>query len=189
MPRTIRPATEADVSALKKLDATYEVGRRVLALKRSGSTPELTFSFRWREGTPSEAVYDVYTPEGIRSALSKTDLFLVADAGEGIAGLLMIVEPPWTDAAEITDLVVDRRHRRCGAGRSLVSAAVDWAHARNPRALWVEPRADNAGAIEFYLSLGFRISGFNDRWASNEDGQDGRATIFMHVELPEKGTR
>ena len=59
---------------------------------------------------------------------------------------------------------------------------------RRIRALWVEPRADNADAIEFYLSLGFRISGFNDRWNSNDDDQDGHATVFMHLELPEGAT-
>jgi hypothetical protein len=43
----------------------------------------------------------------------------------------------------------------------------------------VEPRADYAGAIEFYLSFGFRISGFNDRMHSNQD--DVPPTIFMYL--------
>ncbi len=60
---------------------------------------------------------------------------------------------------------------------------MDWARERSLRALWVEPRADNAEAIGFYLSLGFRMSGFNDRLYSNRDHEDGRPTLYMHREL------
>ena len=182
MTLAVRSATEADIPALIKLDATYTIGRRLLALTRSGTPPELTFSFQWRQGTPSEAVYDAYTPEGLRRALTTgADLVLVAEAEAQIAGLLMVVLPRWTDAGEITDLVVDRPSRRRGVGRALVHAATDWARERKLRALWVEPAADNDGAIEFYLSLGFRLSGFNDRWTSNDS--DARPTIYLHLEL------
>ena len=178
----VRSATEADIPALIGLDATYTVGRRLLALMRSGTPPELTFSFQWRQGTPAEAVYDAYTPEGLRRALTEaTDLLLVAEAEARIAGLLMVVLPRWTDAGEITDLVVDRASRRSGVGRALVHAAADWARERKLRALWVEPAADNSDAIEFYLSLGFRVSGFNDRWSSNDN--DVRPTIYLYLEL------
>ncbi len=182
MTLAVRAATEADISALMELDATYTIGRRLLALTRSGTQPELTFSFEWRQGTPSPAVYDEYTPEGLRRALTEaTDLFLVAEAEAQIAGLLMVVLPRWTDAGEITDLVVHRPLRRSGVGQALVDAAAAWARERRLRALWVEPAADNDGAIEFYLSLGFRISGFNDRWSSNDT--DVRPTIYMHLDL------
>jgi ribosomal protein S18 acetylase RimI-like enzyme len=47
----------------------------------------------------------------------------------------------------------------------------------------VEPRADNHAAISFYVSLGFRVAGFNDRVYSNADDAEGRTTVFMHLEL------
>jgi ribosomal protein S18 acetylase RimI-like enzyme len=181
---TVREATEGDVRALARLDATYVAGRRVLALDRTGAPPEATIAFRWRDGTPVEAVYGEYDEARLRRALGKADLFLVAEIDHAIAGLLIVIVPSWTDAGEITDLVVDRTLRERGAGRALVEAAAGWAQGRSLRALWVEPRADNADAIECYLSLGFRLSGFNDRMYSNNDHEDGKPTLFMHLELP-----
>ena len=179
-PPTVRPATAADFAAIAGMDLTYPTGR-VLALERSGAPPELTFSFRWRDGPPGEAVYAEYRQEELPPA--RADVFLVAEVDGRVAGLLMIIKPEWTDAGEITDLAIDRSARRRGAGRALVAAAKVWARERSLRALWVEPRADNADAIEFYLSLGFRLSGFSDRLYSNADDADGRPTIYLHLEL------
>jgi ribosomal protein S18 acetylase RimI-like enzyme len=187
MPPTVRAATEADFAALEAMDLTYSTAR-FLSLIRAGSPPEHTFSFVWRDGEPGEAVYQHYTEEFSRRAFEGgADLFLVAEVDGRIVGLLMVVLPKWTDAGEITDLAVDRRFRRHGAGRALVQAAVAWARERNLRALWVEPRANFAGAIEFYLSMGFRLSGFSDRLYSNADDEDGRPTIYLHLEL-DRGT-
>ena len=183
MPIETRPATEADLPALTRLDLTYPTDR-YLALERSGEAPEHTFAFRWRNRVPAPmAVYATYSVEGLRGALEETDLFVVADVDGEVAGLLMIIVPDWTDAAEITDLAVDIAFRRTGAGRALVDAASQWARERGYRSLWVEPSADNHAAISFYVSLGFRLSGFNDRMYSNLDDEVGRPTIFMHLEL------
>jgi len=183
MPLTVRPATEADLPALTRLDLTYPTDR-FLALERSGEPPEHTFTLRWRNRVPAPmAVYATYTLDGLRKALEATDLFLAAEVDGVLAGLLMIIVPTWTDAAEITDLAVDIAFRRLGAGRALVNAAVEWARERRYRSLWVEPRGDNHAAISFYTALGFRLSGFNDRMYSNADHADGRPTIYMHLEL------
>ena len=179
---TVRPATERDLAKLAGLDYTYPTGR-LLSLQRSGDAPELTFSFRWREAKPSEALYGDYTVESLRRALTRADLFIVAELDRHLAGLLMVLLPTYTDAGEITDFAVHRPLRRRGVGRALVDAAADWAKERKLRALWVEPRADNAEAIEFYLSLGFRISGFNDRMYSNSDDEDGHPTFYLYREL------
>ena len=183
MPVTVRPATEADLPSLTRLDLTYPTDR-ILSLARSGESPEHAFALRWRNRVPAPmAVYATYTVDRLRGALERTDLFIVAVVDGEVAGLLMIIVPAWTDAAEITDLAVDIAFRRMGAGRALVDAATEWARARGHRALWVEPRADNHAAISFYISLGFRVSGFNDWLYSNTDHEDGRPTVFMHLEL------
>jgi ribosomal protein S18 acetylase RimI-like enzyme len=183
MPVTVRPASEADLSALTRLDLTYPTDR-VLALDRAGEPPEHTFALRWRNHVPAPmAVYATYTIDRLRQALSTTDLALVAEVDGEVAGLLILVVPEWTDAAEITDLAIDIAFRRLGAGHALIEAAADWARGRGYRALWVEPRADNHAAISFYISLGFRLSGFNDRLYSNTDHEDGKPTVYMHLEL------
>ena len=178
----VRPATETDFSALAHLDLTYPTNR-YLAIERSGTPPEHTFTLRWREHETPDEVYNSYTGDWLRNALNRADLFLVAESDGEPVGLLMVLRASWTDAGEITDLAVDRGARRIGAGKALANAAVSWARERALRALWVEPRADNAEAIEFYLRRGFRISGFNDRLYSNQDDAPGRSTVYMHLEL------
>ncbi len=183
-----RDATEADFEALTKLDLTYTVGDRYLELRRSGTEQELTFSLRWREGVARDVLYDTLTVDGLHQALEKhTDAFFVAALGSAgdsaIAGYLMIVKPRFTDAAEITDVAVDRPARRSGAGRALIEAAVAWGRERNLRALWVEPQGKAGGPIDFYLKLGFRISGINDRWYTNTDETEGQHTVYMYLEL------
>ena len=183
MPVTVRSAAEADLPALTRLDLTYPTDR-VLALERSGEPPEHTFALRSRNRVPAPmALYATYTTDRLREALSQANVFLVAEVDGDVAGLLMVIVPEWTDAAEITDLAIDIAFRRLGAGRALVEAAAAWAAERGRRALWVEPRADNHAAISFYISLGFRLSGFNDRLYSNADHERGKLTVYMHVEL------
>lgn len=183
MPVTVRPATAADLPALTRLDLTYPTDR-YLALERSGEPPEHALTLRWRNRVPApKAVYATYTVDRLQEALERADSFVVAHLDGEVAGLLMIIVPTWTDAAEITDLAVDIAFRRMGAGRALVETAVEWARQRDRRALWVEPRADNHAAISFYVSMGFRVSGFNDRMYSNKDHEDGRPTVLMYLEL------
>ena len=176
----IRAATEADLSALTRLDLTYPTDH-YLALERRGQPPEHIFSFRWRSRVPEKAVavYADYALDGLRDALTRTDLFLVSEIDEEIVGLLMIVVSTWTDAAEITDLAVGAPHRRQGCGRALIVAAAEWARQRGVRLLWVEPRADNAGAIEFYLSLGFRICAVD----ADAEGEEGARVAYMCLAL------
>jgi len=183
MPVIVRKATEKDLSALPRLDLTYPTDR-VLSLERFGESPEHTFALRWRNRVPAPmAVYATYTIDRLREALSSADFFLVAEVDGEVAGLLILVVPEWTDAVEITDLAVDIAFRRMDAGRALLTTAVEWARTQGHRALWVEPRADNHAAISFYVSLGFRLSGFNDRLYSNADHGDGKPTVYVHLEL------
>ena len=179
---TVRPATEGDLTGLAKMDLTYPTGQ-LLSLERSGAPPELSFKLRWRDAPSGEAVYEEYTEDGLRRALGHTELFLMGEVDVQPTGLLMIVLAGYTDAGEITDLAVHRPFRRRGVGRTLVQASADWARQRGLRALWVEPRAGNAEAIGFYMSLGFRMSGFNDRLYANSDHEAGRPTLYFYLEL------
>jgi ribosomal-protein-alanine N-acetyltransferase len=181
-PVCVRPVVEDDLLALTQLDLSYPADR-VLALERSDQAPEHTFALRWRHRGPGEAVYAEPTVDWLRAAHARADVFLVARIGGDAAGYLMIVVPTWTDAGEITDLAVHRPLRHRGVGRALVDAGLEFARSRELRALWVEPRADNAEAIDFYLALGFRVAGFNDRMYSNGDDEDGRITLLMYRDL------
>lgn len=178
----VRALLDSDVARLAAMDLAYDT-RRVLALERTGEGAEIRVAFGWRAVDSRPRLYNEYSEQRLRDAPSRADAFFVAETSGAPCGLLIIVVPLWTDAAEITDLAVDRPARGLGAGRALVSAAVEYARNRHLRALWVEPRSDNSAAIDFYLKLGFRISGFNDRMYSNGDDGGADTTIYMHLDL------
>src|SRR5437870_11704883 len=125
MPVTVRPASEADLSALTRLDLTYPTDR-VLALDRAGEPPEHTFALRWRNHVPAAmAVYATYTIDRLRQALSTTDLTVVAVVDGEVAGVLVLGVPELTDSAELTDLAIDIAFPLLGAGRVQVHGAAD----------------------------------------------------------------
>jgi ribosomal protein S18 acetylase RimI-like enzyme len=185
---TVRDATPRDCAALAALDLTYESSRH-LVIDRQGEGAAITWRAPWRHAPPATLTYATYTTNGLRGAFDNPNLarFLVAHLEGAPAGLLLILTHPWTDAGEITDFAVGRHHRRNGVGAALLDAAIAAARASSMRSLWVEPRADNHTAIEFYLHRDFRISGFNDRMYANDDHLPGRTTIFMHLELHPPG--
>jgi ribosomal protein S18 acetylase RimI-like enzyme len=179
---TVREAQEEDFEAVAGFDLSYAT-TRYLQVERTGTPPEHTIAFKWADRKTPDAIYNEYPVERLQQAGDKLDLFLVAQSGESVIGLLMIIVPSWANAAEITDFAVHRGARRQGAGRALLEEAVRWAKERRYVALWVEPRADNAEAIQFYIANGFRVSGFNDHLYSNADDEPGQQTLYMHLEL------
>jgi len=173
------PARRDDFPAIARFGLTYAADR-VLAVERSRSDPPLYLRLRWqpRPGAPP-AAYATYTAEWLGRALARAPLFLIAESDSIPVAMLIARVYDWTDAAEITDLAVDTSARRIGAGTALVDAACGWARAQGRRAVWVEPRADNAAAIEFYLALDFRIAGASNHASPAPE----QAVIFMRREL------
>lgn len=92
---------------------------------------------------------------------------LVAELEGQVVGLLALTfeEGPVYVVAEarpyahISDLVVDRAHRRKGIGGALMNAAERQALARGYRELCVGVLAGNRGAEAAYASQGFRVFG------------------------------
>jgi ribosomal protein S18 acetylase RimI-like enzyme len=79
---------------------------------------------------------------------------------EGVpVGLVQVSYRVRSFEVEITHLWVCREHRRKGAARKLLSAAVEFAVERNPRAITLWVTAGNSSAESLYQSVGFRYSG------------------------------
>jgi hypothetical protein len=74
----VRPVTEADFSALTRLDLTYPTDR-YLHIERSGEVPEMTWTLCWRRRTlaPQAAVYAAPDVEWLTGAYQRAGLFLV----------------------------------------------------------------------------------------------------------------
>lgn len=85
-------------------------------------------------------------------------------ASPGVAGFLltagttdigMAICRVAADEAELLTIAVSSEHRRRGAGRRLLSAAIEHVRRAGARSLFLEVGADNRAAQSLYLSLGF----------------------------------
>lgn len=73
------------------------------------------------------------------------------------------------DELEILNLAVHGDYRRQGLGRRLVGEALARARERGVRRCWLEVRAANQEAREFYRALGFTESGRRRRYYRNPE--------------------
>ncbi len=89
-------------------------------------------------------------------------------ASPGVAGLLYQVDGTdvgmaicrvVADESELITIAVRSAHRRRGAGRRLLTAAIDHVRAAGARVLFLEVAADNPAAQALYEAAGFRVAG------------------------------
>ena len=149
MPRSalrVRPAEDADLPAL--LDLAGELREALMPAPDAG----------FRPGTPAARA----ALEGrLREALASPDRHLVVavDGDEPLGMALFTVGPANAlvdcPALHVTHAVVGDRHRRRGAGRALVAAAVGFAEERALDQVVVSVRAGSREANRFYARLGF----------------------------------
>lgn len=70
---------------------------------------------------------------------------------------LVLATDEGRDAGVVWDLRVASAHRGKGVGRSLFSAAKDWARAQGKRRIVVETQNTNVSACRFYLAMGCEL--------------------------------
>jgi GNAT superfamily N-acetyltransferase len=75
----------------------------------------------------------------------------------------------WQGAGWISQLIVDRPHRRRGIATAMVQASKLWARKEGLQRLLVAVQTKNYPAICFYEKSGFKFCGFNDRYYENRD--------------------
>jgi len=84
-------------------------------------------------------------------------LAMDGDTAVGIAAGILDQNEPLR--AELVSMWDAPTHRRLGTGRMLVDAVVAWARARNAQTLLLLVTSNNDGAIRFYQSVGFALTG------------------------------
>ncbi|HMC55169.1 MAG TPA: GNAT family N-acetyltransferase [Gemmatimonadaceae bacterium] len=145
---TIRPATTADVPALGRLGT-------LLVRTHHDFDP-----MRFMAASPgTELGYGSY----LRSILGKTDVaVLVAEDGGTVIGYAyagmegvdyMALRGP---AGAIYDVVVHPDHRRKGAGRRLLNAAMEFLRSRDAPRVVLSTATQNVAAQRLFESAGFR---------------------------------
>lgn len=87
-----------------------------------------------------------------------------SDGGE-LAGLIVISAV--AGEAELLNFAVAPPQRRKGVGAALLAEGIGHAAAAGARRVWLEVRASNQVAINFYLRNGFRVSGRRPAYYAN----------------------
>ncbi|MCU1418964.1 ribosomal protein S18-alanine N-acetyltransferase [Mycetocola sp.] len=133
-------------------------------------------------------VTDAWSEEMMRSELeSDHTVYVVAtalgapDIVQGYAGLMV---PAGATEADVQTIAVAPQVRRMGLGRVLMHALIKAARAAGVRDLFLEVRADNAGAQALYDSLGFAGIGVRPGYYQPDDVD----AIVMKLELSRPST-
>lgn len=117
------------------------------------------------------------------------ELDVAAEAARGFAELWVSERPGdaaaayalfWrvADELELLQLATDAAQRRQGAARALLEHVLAGAAPRGFRAIFLEVRAGNAGALGLYQSLGFEPTRVRRRYyADGEDAVEMRRSL------------
>ena len=89
-------------------------------------------------------------------------VFLVATNESGVVGYAIVLVSGVE--CELANLAVTRLIQRQGLGARLLAEAMERAHARGGREMFLEVRASNAAAIQLYASAGFQAVGRRVRY-------------------------
>ena len=128
---------------------------------------------------PSPWGPDIYLPELARAEA----LFLVAEGGAGIAGYVLVW---WVlDEAFILKIAARPELRRLGVASALMDALATELRSREVLSLWLEVRARNRPAREFYKRRGFVEMGLRRRYYS--DTGDDAVTMALSLAPPSEG--
>ncbi len=107
-----------------------------------------------QQASPGAAVWSAADYESLLSADSS--ICVLAEDEKTDAPVGFVLARLAADEMEILNLAVSPAWRRRGLGRRLVAEALGRARARGAGQCWLEVRASNQAALEFYRALGFR---------------------------------
>jgi ribosomal protein S18 acetylase RimI-like enzyme len=138
------------------MNMQYEI--RKLGISDTSLAQELFILFRKVFDDEDVQVPDLPDEDYIKGLLSKDGFHVfVALAEDKVVGGLTAYELDMyvkkEKEAYLYDLAVDKRHRRQGVARSLITALQEYAKENNIHTIFVEAHAEDVEAIDFYTSI------------------------------------
>ncbi len=109
-----------------------------------------SFSVPWSERSFME---EIRAPEAV---------FLVAEEDGSVGGFCILRQ--FLDEGEIFNIAVSEKHRRCGMGEALLSAALREGALKGLRRVFLEVRQSNLPAVSLYEKLGFEKIGLRKNY-------------------------
>ncbi|MGH9788229.1 MAG: ribosomal protein S18-alanine N-acetyltransferase [Candidatus Acidiferrales bacterium] len=107
-----------------------------------------------QQASPGAAPWSAPDYESLLSA--NTTVCLLAEDEDKDEPVGFVLARLVADELEILNLAVAPARRRRGLGRRLVAEALARGRVRGAEKCWLEVRASNRAALDFYLALGFR---------------------------------
>lgn len=152
---TLRPFVPADAAAFRALNLEW-----------------VTTYFRVEakdEAVLSDPVGTILAPGG--------QIFMADFAGQAVGCVALLPMPP--DCYEVAKMAVSPAAQGRGAGRLLLTGAIDWARAQEAARLYLESNVRLAPALHLYEAVGFRHLPPDRRPVSPY----ARADVFMELSL------
>ncbi len=106
----------------------------------------------------------------------------LAYVDEQVAGEI-ILRKNWNRFALVEWIGVDRRFRRMGIGRALISRGLQWAKDNNLPGIMLETQDNNVGACRFYESCGFVLRGFDTGLYGGANQYKEEIALFWYLML------
>ena len=100
----------------------------------------------------------------------KAEAFGIVEDGKLLAAIEINPEE-WSNRLLITELFTDEKIRRKGYGKKLIDLAKKMTLEQGYRVLMLETQSSNVNAVDFYLSQGFTLIGFDSCCYTNTDMQ------------------
>lgn len=164
----VRSLEEADLPAIIDLDHSFHTDY-VWQIDFKTAESQITVTFKEIHLPRSMLVEYPRDPSALEEIKPDNGTLLVAEKGDGLVGYVNIFTGKAPGAAWISDLVVMRRLRRQGIGTALILAAKKWAIDNASQRIVLEMQSKNFPAISLAGKLGFKFSGFDDRYYANQD--------------------
>jgi [ribosomal protein S18]-alanine N-acetyltransferase len=99
-----------------------------------------------------------------RFIVSPNCTLIVAEVGKQVAGCALVLYRRSSKLARLYTISIATTFQRRGYGKRLLTAAENAAKRRGCRAMRLEVRADDAGAIALYETSGYRLFGRRRRY-------------------------
>jgi ribosomal protein S18 acetylase RimI-like enzyme len=164
----IRPAVSSDIRDLLAIDHSYSTDH-VWQMGTEDDPPGVGVTFREvRLPRPMRVTYP-RNPQRLANEWTHCAAFLVALIDEVRVGYLALVEGPAPGSGWMTDLAVEKLHRRQGIASRLLAAASGWCSGQGMTRLFMEMQSKNVPAIRLAKKMGFIFAGFSDRYYLDQD--------------------
>lgn len=89
----------------------------------------------------------------------------------------------WSNRVRVNELWVADAYQKQGIGRKLMETVINYAIAENRRAIMLETQSCNVNAVEFYLHMGFTLSGLDTFCYANNDMERKEVRFEMGMVL------